>query len=339
MHRDLCSSVAYTCILTYKTYEATIDENGRIRLLAPACLNRGAKALVIVIEDEQASSGADDTPTVLSETRSPEAPSADWSKRYRVLEPLGEGGMGRVVLAERLADGEHVCLKFLEKRTDRRMFEQECRALLRLRHPSIIGLLDFSLDQTPPWLVTEYARGSTLENYLKSHGPLLEQDVIAILQPFLEALAYAHSQGVIHRDLKPSNLILNRERDAWQVRILDFGIALVDKFDYGDRITAEGAPPVGTFLYMAPEQFRSELITPACDIYAAGLIAWEMLMGRPAFQAAGLAQLVHQKMTSSPSPVSSILREWIEVCTHVDAGKRPSARDELEMLRKIASHG
>lgn len=322
--------------MTYKTYEATVDENGRIRLLAPVSLNRGAKALVIVIEDEQASSGADETPTVLSDTISSQAAAPDWSNRYRVLEPLGEGGMGRVVLAERLADGERVCLKFLHERTDRRMFEQECRALLRLRHPSIIGLLDFSLDQTPPWLVTEYAKGATLENYLKSNGALPEQDVIAVLQPFLEALDYAHSQAVIHRDLKPANLILNREQERWRVRILDFGIALVDKFDYGDRITAEGAPPVGTFLYMAPEQFRSELITPACDIYAAGLIAWEMLMGRPAFQAAGLAQLVHQKMAQRPSPVPSILGEWIEACTHVEPATRPSARDGLEMLRKIS---
>src|SRR5262249_51700168 len=70
------------------------------------------------------------------------------------------GGMGRVVLAERLSDGQQVRLKFLHVRTDRRMFEQECRALARLRHPAIIGLLDFSLDQNPPWMVTEYANGT-----------------------------------------------------------------------------------------------------------------------------------------------------------------------------------
>jgi serine/threonine protein kinase len=327
--------------LTYKTYEAIIDEQGHVHLVEPLSLDRTTRALVIVLEGDQASTG--ETRTVIAGPVPPAAAPPVWSNRYKMLEPLAEGGMGKVVLAERLSDGARVCLKFLHERTDRRMFEQECRALLRLRHPSIIGLLDFSLDQTPPWMVTEYASGPTLEEYLKTHGALPEQEVIEILGSLLDALAYAHAQGVTHRDLKPANLILELEDGRPRARVLDFGIALVDDFDFLDNATAQGSAPLGTLLYMSPEQIRGEFLTPACDTYAAGLIAWEMLTGKPAFVARTAAELIYQKTTSkggraleqTAAPVSSELGKWIEACTRADPATRPTAKAGLDMLGKL----
>jgi len=154
--------------------------------------------------------------------------------------------------------------------------------------------------------------------------------VVEILRPILEALDYAHSQGVVHRDLKPANLIIDSEERGLSVRILDFGVALVDRFDHSGRLTAEGAVPVGTVLYMAPEQLRGDLLGPACDLYALGLIAWEMLMGHPPFQAKGVPALIHEKMTARVPPldraIPAPLAEFIERCTHSDPRVRSTAR-------------
>ena len=106
-----------------------------------------------------------------------------------------------MLLAERESDSVLVCLKFLHPTTDRRTAEQECRALLRLRHPAIVALLDFSLEDDPPWLATEYVSASTLQRYLKEHAPLAVERALAILKVLLEALG--GTARVIHRDLSP----------------------------------------------------------------------------------------------------------------------------------------
>src|SRR5262249_36455104 len=164
-----------------------------------------------------------------------------WQKRYKPIRELAEGGMGRVVLAERKSDSLLVCLKFLKSTTHRRIGEQECRALLRLRHPSIAALLDFSLEDDPPWLASEYVRGCTFDEYLREHAPLPPDAALAILKLLLAAVEYAHGEAVIHRDLKPGNLIMDDAEGAPRLHVLDFGIAIVDQYDHEGRITALGA--------------------------------------------------------------------------------------------------
>jgi serine/threonine-protein kinase len=155
--------------------------------------------------------------------------------------------------------------------------------LIRLRHPAIVPLLDFSIEDRPPWLATQYIAGSTLDDYLKQKGPLSPETIVQVLRLVLDALSYAHGEGVIHRDLKPANLMID-STSGIQVRILDFGVAIVDRFDHEGRVTAASAPLVGTLLYMAPEQYEGQLLSNACDIYAVGLMAWEALTG-PLFEA------------------------------------------------------
>lgn len=223
-------------------------------------------------------------------------------RRHRDVEdediwPLGQGAMGRVLLAKRISDGAMVCLKFLRDAGNASVFEQECRALIRLRHPVIVGLLDFSSSENPPWLAMEYAPGCTLSDYLKEHGALPTKAVLGLLTALVKGLAYAHSQGVIHRDLKPSNVIV--QQGSPPVRILDFGLALVDRYDHEGNPTAFGAVPAGTLLYMAPEQLNAELLSPACDIYAVGLIACEMLTGKLPFRSTELNKVIVEKMQLS----------------------------------------
>jgi len=282
---------------------------------------------------------SDNSTVRLPDSFSGPLPNAIWQRRYRVVKPLGSGGMGKAMLAERFSDSARVCLKFLNPDTERRLAEQECRALMRLRHPSIVSLLDFSLEDQPPWLATEYVAGASLHAHLKKHGPLPVQKATAVLTPLLQALEYAHSQEVIHRDLKPANLMIEGGENRVQVRVLDFGIAIIDRFDHQGNVTAANAPLIGTLVYMAPEQFRGEILTTACDIYSTGLMAWEMLMGRPPFESRTVAQLLYEKTTQvegltldagAVAPAS--LRSFVEACTRGDPGGRPTAPQAIELL-------
>jgi serine/threonine protein kinase len=334
-----------------KIYEALIDETGRIRLMESVTCTGLTRALVIVLEGEQPSDDFTSSRTV-SDSASRATESSDsalsttpsWTSRYRPLRALGQGGMGKVLLAERISDRALVCLKFPREGVNPRVFDQECRALLRVRHPSIVSLLDFSAAETPPWLATEYAAGPTLSAYLREHGSLPLKTAIDILRRVLEGLAYAHSQQVIHRDLKPGNLIVDDQQRDVGARILDFGIAIVDSFDQDGNPTAQGAIQAGTFLYMAPEQLRSDLLGPPCDMYATGLIAWEMLMGRPAFQSADLVRLLIEKLALTggcklnepPMQVPSSLCELIEACTRPEPNNRPTAAQALAVLNRLA---
>jgi len=282
------------------------------------------------------------------QTETIQAPPTDlqhpiWARRYRILRPLGEGGMGKTVLAECISDSRLVCLKFLHNASDRRAGEQECRALMRLRHPSIVGLLDFSLEDSPPWLAMEYAAGLPLYRYLKDRGALPPRDTAQILHPILSALEHAHGMSVMHRDLKPPNIMIEPDHSRPTVRVLDFGIAIVDRFDHEGRLTAQGADITGTLRYMAPEQFTGTMLTPACDIYAAGLIGWEMVMGKSPFRGTTAAQMLYEKVSGPcgldlealPDAVPMPLRQLIESCTRRDPGSRPTASEATLLAGQI----
>lgn len=115
---------------------------------------------------------------------------------------------------------------------------------MRLQHPAIVSLLDFSFEDKPPWLATEYIGGRTLQTYLKENPRLSLKTVSEILKTLLDALAYAHDQKVIHRDLKPANAMIDVTSGV-QVKILDFGLAIIDRFDHEGNETAEDAPVAG----------------------------------------------------------------------------------------------
>ncbi len=155
----------------------------------------------------------------------------------------------------------------------RARFEREARAVASLSHPNIVRIYELCMDEEELSLVFEFIEGKTLRQLLNERGLLTLEVAIGITQEILEGLAAAHEKGIIHRDLKPENVLLS---ERGEVKIADFGLAMVRDLP---RLTLEGAP-VGTAKYMAPEQVTGEEVTPRADLFALGLILFEMLTGQ-----------------------------------------------------------
>ncbi len=212
--------------------------------------------------------------------------------RYEIEEPLGRGGVGTVYRARRVKLGLSVGIKLLHPQSAvdgelRRRFEREARVMATLSHPNIVGITDFGVWSGRPYLVMELLEGETLRDRLR-RGPMEVEEVVHVAGQFLQGLAYAHSQGLLHRDLKPENLFLQHLPDQRpHVKILDFGFAkFVDdeapKKSDGPALTRQGIV-FGTPTYMSPEQAMGDDMDARTDIYAAGVILFEMLTGKPPF--------------------------------------------------------
>ncbi|HTS30511.1 MAG TPA: serine/threonine-protein kinase [Bryobacteraceae bacterium] len=212
--------------------------------------------------------------------------------RYRLVRELGSGGFGVVWLArdERL-HLKPVVVKFLSYGTQEagagddwaiRRFADEARALARIDHPGVVGVFDAG--RTPrgvPYLVMQYVEGVTLRSILGPEGLALVRTA-QIVRQIGQALSAAHARGILHRDLKPENVMVQSSTSGEFVRLIDFGIAVISEARAGAagaNATATISRVVGTVAYMAPEQLRGEA-RPASDVYAMGVIAWEMLTGQ-----------------------------------------------------------
>lgn len=200
--------------------------------------------------------------------------------QYRILSMLGAGGMAVVYRARRgdSADADVVALKVVAPQmaadpefTGR--FRREVQAYMKLDHPNIVRLLDWGMQ--PPYLVMELVDGVTLREVLKQ-GPVAVQQALEWLGQTLEGMAYAHSQGLVHRDLKPDNVMLQKGK---LIKIMDFGLARTQEVT--SNLTGSGNV-LGTPAYIAPEQIEG-LTNPSADQYSLGIMAYEMLAGRPPF--------------------------------------------------------
>ncbi len=204
-------------------------------------------------------------------------------KNYRVLKKVGQGGMGVVYLAEDLALGRRVALKFLSPYLVRdpeilKRFRAEARSQARLVHPHITLVYAFEEIGDQAFLVLEYVEGETLEHRIKEHGRIPAGETLAIMAKILGAMDYAHGRGVVHRDIKPANIGFTREG---MVKLMDFGIAL--NLVESSRLTRTGHI-LGTPHYMSPEQILGRTLDARTDIYALGITLFEMLSGRPPFE-------------------------------------------------------
>lgn len=214
--------------------------------------------------------------------------------RYLVEKKLGAGGMGQVYFALDLRlNRRPVVIKILAKEllqdaSAQQRFKQEVEALSRIHHDSVVEVLDTgALPDDRPYIVMEYVEGETLRSQISPEGMNLQRSA-SILKQIGAALHHVHERGVFHRDLKPENIMLKRDTDS--VVLVDFGIAKVTNSIVGPS-TAQGAT-IGTLLYMSPEQLRGERVTAASDIYSMGLVAYEMVTGRRAFNASTIPQLL-----------------------------------------------
>jgi serine/threonine protein kinase len=203
-------------------------------------------------------------------------PSDVIAGRFRLERLLGRGGMSEVWLAHDLELERPVAVKLLSSAGTAPRFEREARSAASLSHPNIVGVFDYGQVEGRPYLVLEYVPGGTLAERLSAQLP--DEEVAEIARDIAAGLAHAHEHGIVHRDLKPSNVLFD---DEGRAKIADFGVAraLSDA-----TLTTTGAV-VGTARYMAPEQASGGEVGAESDVYAFGVILFELLTGRPPFEA------------------------------------------------------
>ena len=235
------------------------------------------------------------------------APGTRIDDRYEIVNVLGSGGMGHVYRARRLRLGDEVAIKVMQPAHDsppelRERFLRESRACAQLRHPNIVGILDFDFDAAnQPFMVMELLSGPSLREEIDLEAPMAPARVAAILGPVAAALQLAHDRGITHRDLKPANIVVHRSESGERVyKVIDFGLAAMKAASDETRLT-NPACFLGTLAYAAPEQLRGETVTAATDIYALGVIAYEMLTGSRPFDAGNHATLIQQPRSANPA--------------------------------------
>jgi len=254
--------------------------------------------------------------------------------RYRILRVLGRGGMGFVYACEHISVGRKVALKVLHRSIVdpeiRRRFQGEARAASAAGHPNIVDVLDAGeLEDGRPYIAMELIEGPTLMQELETCGTLPPTRACMIARDVARAMAAAHAAGIIHRDLKPDNVILAKDE---RVKVVDFGIAHGVMIREG-RVTKQGLC-FGTPEYMAPEQAAGRPASPTFDIYALGVILFEMLAGLPPILEATAVQTMSAKLERDAPSIAKFcdavdpgLVDLVNDCLARDPTKRPASAD------------
>ena len=222
--------------------------------------------------------------------------------RYRIVALLGRGGMGEVYRADDLSLGQQVALKFLpatvtdESTLER--FRNEVRIARRISHPNVCRVYDIGQAEVQAFFSMEYIDGEDLASLLRRIGRLPGDKALEMARKICAGLAAAHDKGVLHRDLKPANIMLD---GRGEVLIMDFGLAAI-AHEIDDVRS-------GTPAYMAPEQLAGKEVTTRSDIYALGLVLYELFTGKPAFAGKTVEEIVHMRRTSTPNKPSTVVRD------------------------------
>jgi eukaryotic-like serine/threonine-protein kinase len=231
----------------------------------------------------------------------------DIAGRYRLEGRLGFGGMSTVHLALDLRLERQVAVKLLaehlaEDPTFVSRFQREAQAAARLVHPNIVQVFDSGQDERTGqyFIVMEYIEGSSCAEILRDDGWVEVDEAIAIIEQACEGLHYAHRNGVVHRDVKPGNLLKAREGE---VKLADFGIA---KATEQSSITQVGSV-LGTAAYLAPEQARGEEAGPSADLYALGVVTYQLISGRLPYEATSLTELALKQQKEQPATLDQLV--------------------------------
>jgi serine/threonine protein kinase/TolA-binding protein len=237
--------------------------------------------------------------------------------RYHVMELIGEGGMGKVYLAEHVEIGKRVALKVLHPSYSRmpdlvERFRREARAASKIGHPNIVDVTDSgTTSDGSVYFVMEYLEGVELGSVIEREGAIDIARALKISSQICRALAAAHAQGIVHRDLKPENVFLiTRDGAADVVKVLDFGIAKTTEAEAARerRLTSPGMA-MGTPEYMAPEQAAGRPADARCDVYALGAIMYEMTTGTPPYSGDNFMEILTKKATQDPPPPNTVRHE------------------------------
>ncbi len=264
--------------------------------------------------------------------------------RYRLERRLGYGGMSTVHLALDLRLERQVAVKLLAEHLAEdpafvSRFQREAQAAARLVHPNIVQIFDSGLDERSGqhFIVMEYIEGHSCAEILRDHGWVEVPEAVSIIEQACEGLHYAHRHGVVHRDVKPGNLLRSREG---QVKLADFGIA---KATEQSSITQVGSV-LGTAAYLAPEQARGEEAGPSADIYALGVVSYQLISGRLPYEATSLTELALKQQQEEPARLDTIvaavspeLGEAVAIALALDPSER--FRNAREMAGAILDGG
>ena len=234
---------------------------------------------------------------------------------YRIVEKLGEGGMGEVYLAEDTRLGRRVALKilppvFAEDEVRMRRFEQEARAASNLNHPNIVTIYDIGHEDATPFIAAEFIDGVTLRDHI-AEKEIRALEALDIAVQVASALDAAHRAGVVHRDIKPENIMIRQDH---LVKVLDFGLAKLVESGESATDTAQAATQpmgvtdpgavIGTYLYMSPEQARGLPADARADIWSMGCVLYEMLAGRPPFSGLTRGDMIASILNREPPPLA-----------------------------------
>jgi serine/threonine-protein kinase len=257
------------------------------------------------------------------------------SAQYRIERELGGGGMSRVFLAEELALGRKVVIKVLPPEpgasVSAERFRREIQLAAQLQHPHIVPLLTGDSSSRLLYYTMPFITGESLRTRLGRDGALPVQDASRIWRDVLDALAYAHAHGVVHRDIKPGNVLLGGR----YAMVSDFGIARAVEAAAGDADATGPGLAIGTPAYMAPEQVRGDAgADHRADIYAAGLVMYEMLEGRLPFAGTSPRELLLARLTDAPRPIGRVdcpsdLAAAVLRCLARDPADRPASAEAL----------
>lgn len=237
--------------------------------------------------------------------------------RYHVVAAIASGGIGRVFRARQAGLDRDIALKLLHPElaadpAQKARFHREARAASLLRHPSAVAIHDFGEWEGRLYIAMELVTGWTLSEIVDRELPLSPRTVVDILVPVCEVLHEAHHAGLVHRDIKPPNIMVEDPGPAQRVKLLDFGLVRSRQFEKGpdDRLTPSDLI-AGTPAYMAPEQVRGQEVDARSDLYALGVVLYEMLCGRRPFDASSPADLMVQHLFSTPDRPSDVRPDFL----------------------------
>ena len=253
-------------------------------------------------------------------------------KRYEVKRKLGEGGMGVVYEALDTKLDRVVAMKVLPSKFNgldelKSRFVREARAVAALSHENVIAVYDIGEEWGESYIAMEFVDGKSLRQILEKKKKFPPEEALKLAKQIADGLGAAHRAGIVHRDIKPENVMISKS--SQQVKLMDFGLA---RMDSATNLTQEGSI-MGTWRYMAPEQIRGEKVTPATDIYATGVMLFEMLAGHPPFGDGDLAY--HHVNTEPPAlidvepSVPPALSDIVARCIAKDAADRYASGSEL----------
>ncbi|MBL8289965.1 MAG: serine/threonine protein kinase [Rubrivivax sp.] len=227
--------------------------------------------------------------------------------RYPVIREIGQGAVGTVYEGFDPATGSKVAIKVLraEHLPDHRAdsaasrFEREAQATRRLQHPNIVAVHEYGEQGRIKFIAMEYLHGRELRTLMRERGRFALDDAVTVTLQILDALGHSHRHGVVHRDIKPSNVMV---LEGLQIKVMDFGIARIESAAFTQMGTLLGTPA-----YMSPEQLRGLPADGRADLWAAGVMLSEMLVGRNPFAGATALEVTRNALTVEPPPVSALV--------------------------------